>query len=386
MNSVNATTYDVAIVGAGIIGASCAFALAGEGLRVVLLDKQEPGREASWAAGGMLSPAPFFPSDNSLAPLSRESLTLYPEFVRSIESASDLKTQLCRKGATELFFGVRAELECSEFAARCRAFNIETEQFSADEARRQEPAISPSAQAAVFFPSEATVEPRALMKGLLEAASRRGVTIRRDSEVQSIIAEGDRCRGLVAADERVAAQHVVIAAGCFSQALAGSHPALAPLVCTRPVRGQMMALRTGGVTLSRAVRSSRGYVVPRTDGTIVAGSTLEEAGFEKKTTDEGLRKIRTAAAELAPNLAKAEVVESWSGLRPGTPDDLPILGAAGLDGLVVATGHFRNGILLAPITAKLVTDLILRGETNIDTAAFSPLRFARAAAQVSSTR
>jgi len=180
---------------------------------------------------------------------------------------------------------------------------------------------------------------------------------------------------VIAGGEEISAGHVVLAAGCFSSQIAAESGFLARCSPTRPVRGQMMALRPDGVSQRRVLRSTRGYLVPRQDGHIVAGSTSEEAGFEKRVTPEGMRKIFDAALELSPGLASAEIIETWSGLRPGTPDDLPIIGPTDIEGLFVATGHYRNGILLAPVTAKLVREWIVDGRTEFEAEAFSPMRF-----------
>jgi glycine oxidase len=380
-------TYDVAIVGGGIIGTSCALALAEAGLRVVILDRQEPGREASWAAAGMLSPAPHLPGDAQLVPLASESLRLYPEFVQTIESATQKSANYNRAGALEIFFGADATEARDRYVNFCRSLNLEVEAISATEARHREPAVASTARAGAFFPAEQTVEPRALMEAALEAARVRGVEIHANCPVHSLSIERDRCTGVVTEDERIAANHVVVAAGCFSRQIFGSDSQdgrrLASFLPTRPVRGQMMSLLPRDTTLAHAVRSSRGYLVPRSNGCIVAGSTLEEAGFDKRTTIKGLQKIHKAAVELVPDLASAEIVESWCGLRPGTPDGLPILGPVGIEGLVLATGHFRNGILLAPVTAQLVKDWITHTEACFPVEPYSPLRFSRSAAQAS---
>ena len=378
-------SYDVAIVGGGIIGTSCALALADAGMRLVMVDRQTPGCEASWAAGGMLSPAPYLPGDEQLAQLANESLRLYADFVRGLESASQKSTGYRCCGALEIFFGAAGPAERDRYVETCRGLHIDAEPITATEARHREPAIASSARTAAFFPREATVEPRALMEAALEAAHARGVEVRANWPVRSLAIDRNRCVGIESDDDRIAAEHVVIAAGAFSQEIVGTGSYfgrhLAQFLPTRPVRGQMIALLPRDTTLSHAVRSSRGYLVPRNNGWIVAGSTLEEAGFDKHTTVEGVQQIRKAALELVPDLASAEIAESWCGLRPGTPDGLPILGRVDIDGIIVATGHFRNGILLAPITAQLVKDWITGTEHPFPADAFSPLRFARSAAQ-----
>lgn len=381
-------SYDAAIIGGGIIGVSCALALVEAGLRVGVFDRQEPGREASWAAAGMLSPAPHLPGDGPLVPLSRESLRLYPEFILSIESASQKNTNYTQKGALELFFGAEGPQERDNHVALCQGLGLTVAAISATEARRREPSVASTTRAAAFFPDEATIEPRALMEAVIEAARARGVEISAHSPVQSLVLQENRCSGIVAAGEQISTDRVVVAAGCFSHDVfeEGSSCAerLTPFLPTRPVRGQMLALLPRDTTLARAVRSSRGYLVPRSNGWIVAGSTLEETGFDKHTTVEGLQKIRKAAVELIPDLASAEIAESWCGLRPGTPDGLPILGPIDIEGVILATGHFRNGILLAAVTAQLVKDWIMHARPAIPVDAFSPFRFVRSTAETQS--
>ncbi|HVB88266.1 MAG TPA: glycine oxidase ThiO [Candidatus Dormibacteraeota bacterium] len=370
-------TYDVAIIGGGIIGASIAFELAAEKLRVGVFDRQEPGREASWAAAGMLSPAPDSPRDLPLVPFAKESLKLYPRFVQAIEELSGKSCAYACEGAMELFFSSEAETECR---ARLRSLNelgIAAELISTDAARRTEGAINAAARAALWLSEEGTVEPRLVMDALLTAARHRGVEIHANRGITEIVRESDRCTGVIAGGEKVSAAHVILAAGCFSGDVSRAE-SLSQLAATRPVRGQMIALRPANcAALRRVVRSEHGYLVPRRDGRIVAGSTTEEAGFEKHLTAAGLRKIIDGAVELCPAIAEAQIAETWAGLRPGTPDDLPILGPADLSGLWIATGHYRNGILLAPATAMLVSGWVMGRKPEFDVEAFSPTRFSR---------
>lgn len=369
-------TYDVAIIGAGVIGASIAFELAGAKLRVAVLDRQQPGREASWAAAGMLSPAPDSLRDLPLVPLGRESLRLYPEFVAAIEEASGELAGYACEGTLEIFSAPCGEADRDCRVAECRQLRLAAEPVTLDTARQWEPAIGPAARAAAWLPEEGTLEPRSLMSAVATAAQRRGAEFFSDCGVNGLLREHDRCTGVVAGDEEISTSHVVVAAGCFSCEIAPETGLFARLAPTRPVRGQMMALRPDGAGLRRVLRSERGYLVPRRDGRIVAGSTSEEVGFERRVTPAGMRKIFDAAIELFPALAGAEVLETWSGLRPGTPDDLPILGPTDIDGLLIATGHYRNGILLAPVTAKLIREWITGARGGFDATAYSPLRFA----------
>lgn len=403
-------SFDVAIIGAGIIGSSIAFELASgdatPNLRILLLDRQQPAREASWAAAGMLSPTPETADDLPLVPLAKESLRLYNEFITRIEDASGRSTAFARAGTLHVFLASHADSERDAFLAQQARLGIAAEPVAVEAALRMEPALGPVARAVAWLPDEATVDPRLLSEAAVVAAARRGVEIRSGVAVSAIARDGNRCAGVVANGEHIAAKHVVLAAGAFSHELLqprdsqnasasdeeSQNDSLARLAPTHPVRGQMLALRSASVRLQRVLRSHRGYIVPRPDGRIIAGSTLEDAGFEKRVTPAGLHQILTAALELAPALAGAEVIETWSGLRPGTPDGLPIIGAlgdpiegsSGFDGLLVATGHYRNGILLAPVTAKLIARWIARGSVEPALVArvglqnFSPRRFARA--------
>jgi glycine oxidase len=368
-------TFDVAIVGGGVIGASIAFELAGEKRQVVVFDRRQPGREASWAAAGMLSPAPDSPRDLPLAPLGAESLRLYPDFIARVEAESGKSAAYAREGTLEVFSDADGEAHRDGRVDLCRQLALRAEPLELTAARHWEPALGEGARAVAWLPDEGIVEPRALTHAVITAAQHRNVEIRGDCPVTELISERNRCTGCIAGGERISAGHVVVAAGCFSGQLGGASGLLARIAPTRPVRGQMLALRPRGASLRRVLRSERAYLVPRRDGRIVAGSTVEEAGFEKRVTPEGVRKIFDAALELFPGLADAELVETWSGLRPGTPDDLPILGPTGVEGLLIASGHYRNGILLAPVTAKLMRDWIVDGRTHWDAKAFSPLRF-----------
>jgi glycine oxidase len=371
-------TYDIAIIGGGIIGASIAFELAAERLNVVVVDRKEPGREASWAAGGMLSLAPDSVRDLPLVPFARESLGRYPQFIEAIEDASGKRTNYARDGALEVFLSADAERKCDERLSELRGLGIGLERITEGAARQIERAISASTRAALWIPEEGTVEPRLLMDALLTAAGNRGVEIRAGCGVTGLIREGDRCTALIAGGEKIVAQHVVLAAGCFSGEIV-NESWLKQLAPTRPVRGQMIAFRPKREApgVRRVTRSEQGYLLPRSDGRIVAGSTIEEAGFDKLVTAAGLSKILASALAICPELSGAEVIETWAGLRPGTPDDLPILGPADCEGLWIATGHYRNGFLLAPATANLFRNWIVCANSGVNVAAFSPLRFAR---------
>jgi len=370
------TAFDIAIIGGGVIGTSIAFELADDKLRVVVVDRQRPGQEASWAAAGMLSPAPHSFRDTPLVPLARESLRLYSDFAASLEEASGRSIGYEREGALELFSGPCGEDDRNRRVSECQQLGIQAEGVSIETARGWETAIGQVVQAAAWLPEEGRVEPRLLMDATILAAHHRGVEFRSNCPVSDLLIDRGRCYGIVAADGRISAGHVIVAAGCYSSQIGDD--CLRQYAPTRPVRGQIVALRSDGCGLRRVLRSRRGYLVPRRrGGQIVAGSTSEEAGFDKRVTAEGIRQILDSALELVPSLGSAGIAETWSGLRPGTPDDLPILGPGHVDGLLIATGHYRNGILLAPVTAKLMREWVMRGHTSFETDQFSPRRFHR---------
>jgi glycine oxidase len=365
------SAFDVAIVGGGVIGSSIAFELAAEKLKVIVLDRQQPGQEASWAAAGMLSPGPDSPEAFPLVPLAKESFRLYPDFVSHVEETSQRSTAFVREGALQIFSGPHAEPERQRMAAEFQELGIAFEPISLNDARKLEPSLGPAARAAALVPDEAVVDPRLFTEAVLDAARHRGVEIRPQCPVTAVLPNGKRCEGVIAGGEKIAAKFVVVAAGAFSAGIDW----LARYAPTRPVRGQMVALRSRNFSLQRVVRAERGYLVPRRDGRIITGSTLEDAGFDKHVTPSGIRRILDAALELVPGLSNAEIVETWAGLRPGTPDNLPVLGPTDIEGLLIATGHYRNGILLTPVTAKLLRDWILTGRVLMNTSAFSPMRF-----------
>jgi glycine oxidase len=367
-----------------LVGSAIALRLGQEGLRVALLEKNVPGREASWAGAGMLSPAPDAPSSIPLVPFGRASLSLYPEFIAGIEEISGRRIAYRRDGAIELLFSANAERELSTLIALHHALSLPTEPLPLDEASNMEPALTRRAQAAAYFPYEACVDNRALTDALLAAVAISGVQMFPATRARQIVIEGGRCTGVRTEDGTLfAAREVIVAAGAFSGLLEG----LVPRLATRPIRGQMVALQSPQL-IRHVVRCERGYIVPRDSATpqrLVTGSTLEDAGFEKRVTAGGIEQILSTAQELVPGLANAEITEMWCGLRPDTLDHLPLLGPAGVDGLTIATGHYRNGILLTPITAKLVREWIVERRVSMDWEIFNPLRFAEAEAERSSS-
>jgi glycine oxidase len=363
--------FDVAIAGGGVIGGAIALELSRAGLHVGLFDRQQPGQEASWASAGILSPAPENPAAVVMVPLGKASLTLYPEFIAQVEEISGKSAGFRAKGTLEALFSHDTKAELSTIIALHHGLGLKAEPLRAEDARELEPALSEDMEAAVLRPDECSVDNRALTNAVLDAAQRCGAEISSGNGAKGIWREGDRCGGLVLQNEKVEAKWTVIAAGSFSAAIEG----VATYAPVRPAKGQMVALRSEDVEIERVLWSEHIYLVPRNDGRILAGATVEYVGFDKRTTAGGLEKILSAAIELAPGLANARVEETWAGLRPDSPDHLPILGPTDLDGLLMATGHFRSGILLTPITARLIREWITEQKVSMDWDRFSPLRF-----------
>lgn len=366
--------FDVAIAGAGLIGSAIALELARAGLLVGLFDKQEPGREASWASAGILSPAPENPGMITMVPLGIASMALYPDFVANVEEITGHDTGYRRSGTVQAFFSRNAREELSTVVALHHGLGLKAEAISADDAREMEPALGDEMEAAVFRPEEGSVDNRALTAAVVEAAKKSGAEIFAGKAVRGIRHGGARCTGLVTDNEVVKAQFTVIAAGSFSAEIEGAGT-YAPVT---PAKGQILALRPSDAKIERVLWSENIYLVPRTDGRVIVGATIERVGFDKALTAGGLQKLLTGAIELAPCFAGARIEEIWAGLRPDSPDHLPILGPTDIEGLVVATGHFRSGIVLAPITARLICEWITKQSVSLDWERFSPMRFVKA--------
>ncbi len=368
--------FDVAIAGGGLIGASIALELARAGLSVGAFDRQEPGQEASWAGAGILSPAPENAAMISLVPIAKASMAIYPEFARMVEKVSGQSIGYRPAGTLQAIFSRDAREELSTVIALHHGLGLQAEPLSPDDARELEPAISEELEAGVLRPDEASVDNRAMTQAVIEAARRSGVQFFSGSEVKAIWREGNRCAGLLVNEEKIETNWTVISAGCFSANIEG----IATYAPVRPAKGQMIALRADELKIERVLWSEKIYLVPRNDGRILAGATVEYTGFEKGLTAGGLAQVLAGAIELAPGLEKARVEETWAGLRPDSPDHLPILGPTDLDGLLIATGHFRGGILLTPITARLVREWITLQHVSVDWDRFSPMRFHSASA------
>jgi glycine oxidase len=365
-------SWDAIVVGAGIIGLSLAIELNKQGLRVLVVEKGEPGREASWAAGGMLVDFPW-ETRPALRELAAASARMYPEFVRELEDESGLKVDL-RSVGTLVFSlvetGLDSVLAGSFGSAQDRLRPATTQAYALPAPLRElEPALR-AADATTLYLEERCVDPRHLTTAAIAAARHRDVDFSSGDQVLAVdVADGKAC-GVRTDKTQFAAGMVVNCAGAWAGQI-GPHP-----FPTRPVKGQMLCVIMPEKEMVRhVVRTPEVYLIPRSDGRMLIGATAEEAGFDKRTVPETIQKLRQAALDLVPKLADARILEAWAGLRPGTPDGLPILGATPTPGYFVATGHFRDGILLAPVTAKVMGQVITGERSELDLSAFAAARF-----------
>ncbi len=364
-------SWDVIVIGAGIIGLSLGISLRKQGLRVLIVERGKPGREASYAAAGMLVgsgtevPAP-------LRDLARESARLYPEFVHELEDESGIRVDLREHGtiliSSDGRFPEGAELISLEQLATIEPGLAGSEVFgSARDARGRPPLHNPMLLSAAYV-TERSVDPRALVSAAIKAARHREVDISSGAEVKAVLVEGGRVTGLQTEKTSYSAAIVVNCAGAWAGCVG---PQRFPV---QPIKGHMLAV-IGGAGLTHVVRSEAVYLVPRSDGRVVVGSTLENAGYNKQADVNTIQRLFHAALELAPGLTGSKVHEAWTGLRPGTPDELPILGETSTAGYFVATGHYRDGILLAPVTAQLMANVLLGKSADRDLRRFAPSRF-----------
>ncbi|GEJ58634.1 glycine oxidase ThiO [Anaeromyxobacter diazotrophicus] len=364
--------HDVVVIGAGVQGCAVALRLAQAGKDVLVLERSIPGAEASSAAGGILSPGVEAVEPGPFYALCRASLARYPALVREVEAATGVAVGYREGGTLEVALEDDHAQLLAARAERLERQGLPAEVLDDAAARRLEPGLSPETRGALFFPDEASLDPRLLSRALYLAARAAGARFQ-TGQVLRIVHEGGRAVAVEHDAGRLDAGAVVLAAGAWSALVPGSG---LPRGAVRPVRGQIALLDTRQRLLSRVVFSDKGYVVPRADGRLLCGSTMEEVGFEKAVTAGGLHRVLGMALELAPALEHVPVVETWSNFRPASPDGAPVLGPSSVAGLFYATGHTRNGILLTAITADAVAAAVLGQPPPVDLAPFSVERLA----------
>jgi glycine oxidase len=361
---------DVLVIGAGVQGCGVALRLAQAGRRVVVLERAVPGAEASSAAGGILSPGVEAEHPGPFHALCRASLERWPAFAAELERASGIAVGFRGGGTLEVAFDDASARVLAARAAQLEAHGAGAEVLDGTAVRRLEPGLDARVRGGLWFPDEASVDPRPLARALYVAAHRAGASFV-TGQVARIVHQGGRAVGADHERGQIRAGAVVLAAGSWSPLVEGSG---LPPGAVRPVRGQIALLDTRPPLLSRVIFSDKGYLVPRADGRVLCGSTMEEVGYERGVTAEGLRGVLALAIEIAPALARAPVLETWSNFRPASPDGWPVLGAAETGGLFYATGHTRNGILLCAITADAVAAAILGRPAPVDLAPFAVSR------------
>jgi glycine oxidase len=368
--------FDVAVVGAGAIGLAIAWRAATRGLRVVVLERHTPGGGASWVAAGMLAPVTEARlNEPLLLELGVASAALYPDFVEELRAQTGIDPGYQRYG-TLLVARDPDEAEALERELDVRQrLGLDVARLRPSEARRLEPALAPAIRLALDIPDDHAVDPRRLTDALAAATRAGGVEVRGQADVNEVVVESDRVVGVKTLDgDTVQAEHVVIAAGAWTGRLRGiPDEACVPV---HPVKGQILRLHdpTGPGLISRVLRTPGGYLVPRGDGRYVLGGTMEEKGFDTTVTAGGAFELLRDATEVLPGLSELVIDEFMAGLRPATRDGLPVIGAGAVAGLQWAVGHFRNGILLAPVTADFVVAELLGQDRPAIAAAFTPSR------------
>jgi len=360
----------VLVIGGGIVGTGIALELAKAKVEVTVVERGLPGAEASSAAGGMLAPQLENTAPGPALDFGLRSRAAWPAWAKDVEERSGVPVGYLPSGVVLAAFTENDAHGLEATVAWQTASSLRATFLTGDEARALEPGLSPKALAGAHFPDDHQVDNQALMRALPLAATRAGVTFR-TATVRAVLEQSGRATGVDADGEQLFADAVVLAAGAWSSLVPGTR---LPPNAVRPVRGQMAELTTRSSPLEHIVKTPAGYLVPRADGRVIAGSTMEYVGFDKRVTAEGLAKLLSMAGEVCPALGQATVSASWAGLRPGTEDKLPFLGPGPLERLYLATGHFRNGILLAPMTARVLAALVQGERPAVD---LRPFRFER---------
>lgn len=369
-------TADAIVVGGGVIGLAIARALAVRGMkRITLIERARLGAEASHAAAGMLAPQAEANCADAFFELACASRDLYPAFADALREETGTDIELERTGTLYLAFTEKDEAEIEHrYDWQTRA-GLPVERLRAEEARRLEPCLSLAVRGALRFPLDVQVENRRLVAALSTSVEKLGVRLLTETLVKSLIVERGVILGVETSRGKIHAPAVVVATGAWTSFLTWPDKA-APTISIEPVRGQMLCFESNPRLARHVIYSPRGYIVPRMDGRLLAGSTTEHAGFERRVTGAGVHAIMTHALEIAPAVGSLPLVDSWAGLRPRAEDDWPVMGACSeVRGLFYATAHYRNGILLAPLTGALVAEQITTGNASPFINAFSPDRF-----------
>jgi len=370
-------TSDVIIVGGGIVGLATAHELGKQGLGVTVLERNVCGREASWAGAGVLQCGNWHRKD-VLVQLLRESIRNYDKFTDELRDRTGIDSEFVRCGSLDLLFEDQQYRMAASEVQAAEAYREEygrpvLELLSPEQARQREPNITADMFGAKYCSTTCQVQNPMIMRALRQACMTENVKIFENCAVMELIRDGQRIIGARATGGEFTARHVILTAGPWSSLVDKQLETLMP---TSPVRGQIVLLEMHPRPFTHVVERGRCYLIPRLDGRIVVGATQEpDVGYERRNTVEGIHHLLTLAQQLVPSLAGASIVRLWSGLRPASPDDWPYIGPVpGLEGLIAATAHFRSGLILAPITAKIVTQLVTKGQSDYDLARYAPGR------------
>lgn len=361
------------IVGGGIIGCSVAWRLAAEGVSTTVLERGRIGQEASWAAAGMIAPQAEAEGPGPFFDFCLKARDAFEAIVDRLVNESGVDPEYDRAGILYVALDPAERTELERRARWQRAAGAPVEELSGAEARRIEPALSPHALYALHLPTNRRTDNRKLTQAYAAAACKAGAELLEGARVDAIATRGGRAAGVVIDDGAVReADVVVVAAGAWAGEIRGME---GDRVRLHPVRGQIVCFETQPGTLGPALFSLRGYLVPRRDGRLLAGSTMEEAGYDKTVTLAGIEKIARGAAAIVPGLGALPFRQAWAGLRPATRDLLPVLGPSpSVPNVLWAAGHFRSGILLSALTGEIIADLVAGRRPAIDLAPFSAAR------------
>jgi len=371
-------TADVIIIGSGVIGLTIARALALRGVGdILLLERGSLGSESSYAAGGMLAPQIEADCADEFFRLACSSRDRYPAFAHALLDETGTDIELDMTGTLYLAFTEQDEADIEKRYEWQTRGGLNVVKLSAAEARALEPAIAENLLGALKFPRDIQVDNRRLLIALVQANENLGVRLVTNTAVAALRIEHNRVAGVVTSRGFASTRQVVLAGGAWSSLIPISDECEAPFqpVSVEPVRGQMMCWEATPRLAHHVLYSPRGYLVPRRDGRLLAGSTTEHVGFAKQVTADGLETIRANVFEIAPALSTLPPADTWAGLRPRAADGLPVLGPSEISGLTYATGHYRNGILLAPITGELIAEAIIDNVLSHQLSAFTPRRF-----------
>ncbi|WP_255298584.1 glycine oxidase ThiO [Brevibacillus dissolubilis] len=373
---MNQSQTDFLIIGGGVIGLSLAYELGRRGAKVTLLEQGEWGGQASSAAAGMLAPLKEYKEPGANLDLGMKSLQMYPEWVRELRELSGVDPQLAMRGVMTIAMDESEAKMWHDKYQWQKAAGYPVEWVGQEDLRKLEPALNPDTLGAIYSPTEGDVNNVLLLQALLLACQKIGVQLIQGAVATKLLTGHNetKIRGVETTQGKLYAEQTIITAGAWAGVIAGWLGLTVPIF---PVRGQIAAVSAGSLELRHVIFGAQGYLVPKQDNRIVIGATEDQAGFRREVSMAGLASVLTSVLPYVPSIGEATFLRAWAGLRPGTVDGLPMLGPIGdYEGLAMASGHYRNGILLSPVTARTMADWLLTGDRSGLTP-FLPERFFR---------